>query len=320
MAVVIQRHWRKRQSIAFSAACATIRETRCRCCVCHDETTSVVLCPNGHPTCTGCDASIDDQSCPICRDNRAITCDTTVEYVARTLNMRFRCALCNHVVSSDDVEFHRGWCPAHEFECPCDGCNVVSRDMSKHIKESHGSLPRSNKHLLLVCRFSSNIVFMVDDIVVVASFNTERNGGMSELLSGHMNLHMRAYYPNPNVSPLNATVKQKRIVDVQNDTALETFHVGVVPPVLASRERIVVSTYVPHIVPRCILNKAIPLGNPPLRIVNGMDDLRRHCVYDIPLYTNPRRNNMHSNGMPVAIVELSFDRMHGERIGEVYSI
>ncbi len=186
------------------------------------------------------------------------------------------------------------------------------------MSESHAALPRSNKHTFLVCRYSSNAVFMVDDIVVVASFNTDRNG-VSELLRGHMNLHIRAYYPNPDVPPLNVTVDQKRIVDVRNGTALETFHLGLVSPVLASRERLVVSTYVPHIVPRCVLNTSVPLGSPPFRIENGMEDLRRHGVHDVPLHTTPMRR-FQSNGIPVAIVELTFYRVRGERIGEVYKI
>lgn len=180
-------------------------------------------------------------------------------------------------------------------------------------------LPTSRRHTLLVSRFSSNAVFMVDDIVVVATFNTDRTNGVSELLSGHMNLHMRAYYPDPDAAPLNAVVHQKRVLDVHRGTALETFHIGVVPPVLASRERLVVSTYVPHIIPRCLMNKGMQVGTPPLSVANGLDDLRRMGVCDLPFQSSRIRPAAH-NGMPVALVELCFDRLRDERIGEAYLI
>lgn len=319
MAVVIQRHWRRCQSIRHAAANVQLRESRCRCCVCHDETASVVLCENGHPTCTGCDACIEDQACPVCRQPREPTPDATVEFVGRVHGLRFRCATCNVSVHCRDVEFHRAWCARHQFECPVDGCHALTSDVHRHVVRTHPTILPSRAHTLLVGRFCSDAVLLVDDVVVVLSFHTDRSGSVSDLLSGSLNLYMRAFYPGPDARPLTALVSQKRVADVRAGTALETFRVDVVSPVLASRERLFHSAYVPHVVPRCVMNHGVAMGTPPLELKTPVVDLIRYGVHDAPVTTRPeRRRPVH--GIPVAIVEILFDRAARGSIGDAYEV
>jgi len=150
-----------------------------------------------------------------------------------------------------------------------------------------------------------------DDTVVVLTCTPEQ-------YASHTALCMRAYYASPNAPPLLATVTQRRVVDVWAHTFLERFHVGVVTPVLASRERVVLTPYAPHITPRCVLtNETTPvLGKPPLLLSDVPRDLQRYGIRDVPVPTRPQRLR-DLPGVPVAIVTVAFT-VDGGAIGELY--
>lgn len=321
MAVVIQRQWRRRQSARYCAALADVRDAMCRCCVCHDETTSVVSCINGHATCTGCDVCIDDPLCPLCRQPRHTVANETVCGVARHLRMGFKCTACNVTLSNEAVEFHRAWCRKHAFQCPVHDCRVTAANVLAHVKANHTvtDVSQHKKYTMLLSRHSSNVTLVVDDVVVVASFTQEVGGtALEQLMTTHLALHIKGYYANASARPLTVTVMQKRVSDVFSNTALETFQLGIVPPVIASRERVAVPTYTPRIVPRCVITTNVQdVGTVPVRL-RTCADLIHYGVCDVPVRRHPARSKQ-VVGIPAAIVELSFATAQHATIGAIYS-
>lgn len=317
-AALIQRRWCRYQNRCFTAAKSTLRE-RCRCCVCHDECVHVVVCANGHAVCAGCDAVMDVRACPLCRAPRGERVDATIPAMTTCMQLRMHCAQCDVYLPTEHIEFHRAWCPAFEFECPVEGCaeTVTAAAMCDHVTRHHRPY-RGAELTLAVSRFSSSVACVVDDHTVVVLTCTPEQYGGGETFASHAALHMRAYYASPRAPPLLATVTQRRVVDVWADTFLERFHVGVVTPVLASRERVVLTPYAPHVTPRCLLtNDPTPvLGKPPLLLSDVVRDLQRYGIRDIPVSTRPQRPR-DLPGVPVAIVTVAFT-VDGGAIGELY--
>ena len=314
---LIQSRWCRYQMRVFTKAKQDIRD-RCRCCVCHDECVDVMTCANGHSVCVGCDALIDGRACPLCRDVRGDRIDTTLATVASNMCLAMHCEQCGANIPSRDVEFHRAWCAAHPFQCPVEGCTafVHGCDMCQHVTSQHSPY-RGTRITMAISRFSSNAVCIVGGTTVVISCTPESRG---DTLALHTMMHIRAYYPSPECAPLLATVTQKRATDLSTDTFLERFHLGVVPPVIASRERLVLSPYSVAVTPRCIMtNETVSiLGRPPMWLPNPVDDVVRLGIRDIPIQTRPQRTR-EMNGVPVAIVTITFATdKDGSLIGDIY--
>ena len=315
---LIQSQWYRYQTRVFTKAKQEIR-TRCQCCVCHDECVAVMTCPNSHSVCVGCDALMDGRACPLCRDVVGDRIDTTLATMTSSMCIAMHCGQCGANIPPQDVEFHRAWCSAHPFQCPVEGCtaSIPGCDLCQHVA-SHHSPYRGTRITMAISRFSSNAVCIVGGATVVVSCTPEPRGGDAFAL--HTMLHIRAYYPSPECAPLLATVTQKRATDLSADTFLERFHLGVVPPVIASRERLVLSPYSVAITPRCVMtNETISiLGRPPVWLPSPVDDIVRLGIRDIPIQTRPQRTR-EMNGVPVAIVTITFATDQGESmIGDIY--
>jgi len=278
--------------------------------------------------------------------------DATVDILASTFALRMRCSECNQSVPASRIEFHRAWCCKHAFECPVNGCRQThtATDMERHVIACHSSslldpsppptraataatavtavtaatavtavtAATAATYTLLVSRFAPEVVVVVHDVVVVVSVNAFQVGEVPTV--GHLNLHMRAYYPSPEAPPVTATVSQFRVNDYACDTPLEIFNVGIVPPVIASRENMTVTPYIPHITPRCVMaaENVLTPSSASIYAIHGVDDLHRYGVRDIPVIMRPtRRAEVH--GIPVAIVRLHFERHASHAcVGTVY--
>lgn len=308
-ASLIQNRWFRYQSRRFTTAKVALRD-RCRCCVCHDECVHLVLCPNNHALCVGCDALTESQNCPLCREVRSDRMDSLLPSVTSSMRLMMHCPQCDVHLSSDRIEFHRAWCPMFAFECPIAGCtrSVCAKDLCEHVRTHHHPIGGS-RITFAISRFSSTIVCIVEGIVVVLTCTPE-HAHSSDIFSSTMSLHLRAYYPGPNAMPLLATVTQKRVVDVRADTFLERFHVGVVPPVLASRERLVHCPYAPRLTPRCLMTSFTPgTIDRPLWMPNPAQDVQTYGIRDIPTQMRSHRARDHS-GIPMALVTLTFTLDH----------
>ena len=169
---------------------------------------------------------------------------------------------------------------------------------------------------MIISRFSSTAVCVVGDVIVVVSCAPERSGGTNVQTI----MHLRAYYPSPNHAPLEATVTQKRVSDLHAGTFVELFRYGVVPPVLASRDRLVIAPCSVQVTTRCeMTNENIPvIGRPPVWLRDGVNDATKLGIRDIPLQTRPRRA-VSVTGAPVALVTISFTTDRKDvTIGDIY--
>lgn len=319
-ATIIQRQWCRRQSRRLAKVTAWIHEMSV-CCVCHDECATLVRCRNGHGCCSGCDASNDDRRCPICRELRAPHPDAILPMVTKIVPVHFKCSLCETYVPSTQCEKHRAWCPSFKFTCPCGTCTeTVTVATMKHHVLGHNvpflltSYDRESVFYMVITRYVSDTVLVVDDTTFVLS-NVQRRTHvhLSDIMSGQVSLHMRAYYPHPASHAWTSCIQQVRVTDVSTDSWIEEYRMGIVPPVIASRESVITSSYLPVIVPRCMMYDSAPvLGERPALVLE--DDgrvshaIRNHNVRDIPMMTKPHDRIDTTNGVPVAVLRIHLRR------------
>lgn len=245
-AFVVQHHWRVRASHQLQATRATLREL-CVCAVCRDECVRVVRCPNGHATCVGCTLSASDTRCPVCRDSRALNLDSMVATALEACGARLKCATCGQHSAVAHHERHRAWCAAHRFVCPWATCMqcVAARDMSTHVL-GHGNVPRlvrqldGTYHLLLATTPRTNDAWLVcvGNATVVLTNATPRRLVAAE----HNLVHIgaRCYYAGPDASVVRLVMRQLLVSQcADRDHYTEEHRIGVVPPMIASREAIV---------------------------------------------------------------------------------
>ena len=333
---LIQARWNRVQSRRHARLCGAMRE-RLRCVVCYDETPDLVMCPNGHGCCVGCDLGTEGNACPMCRDPRGARVDETQSWFATRTGLALRCGTCTASVRAADCERHRAWCPAHKFVCPHPRCGetMALPDLRRHLLTRHEPaviVPQdaSGRYvvLLLAPRYVSEAVLHVDDSVVMVGTRTMYRSytNASELVNGQMSVTVRCYYPSDTSRAWRAVVRQRQVADGEREDAwLEEFHVGVVAPVLASREHVTTVPYAPLIVPRCIMSEdafEAPNSRDAPVIVTERRRLREafrdHSVRDLPRLTRPHVPPTLA-GMPVAILEVLLTRDPVLRIGDLYN-
>lgn len=331
---LVQRRWFRRQSKRHTAALTFLRQMS-ECAICGDECVDMVRCANGHGCCTGCDASKDGRTCPLCREPQIQVIDGLVPMVMRNCALRLRCVQCGVCVPSEERERHRAWCPAYTFACPIAGCTHACRasTMARHVHMHRGehvhTVERDGRITLVVSRFVEDVVLLLSDgergnhkeTAVVLSFG-RRSVGAADMLLGQMTLCMRAYYTDCDAPAWHASVRQMRVQDCLAGTWMEEHRVGIVPPAIAARETLVLSNYAPIISPRCIL--CHESGGGSVRVCNvvsnGRDvakSLRQIGVRDVPLVTKPYMQPDLA-GIPVAILQFHFVRDTSVAIGDVY--
>lgn len=296
----IQTLWRARASQRLSRAMVQIREM-CKCVVCDDECVKIVRCTNGHSCCVGCVLGAADSRCPICRETRVtMTPDALVADVLHACETRMRCNSCNIMFRSADCERHRAWCPAHQFVCPCSMCTqcIPASKMAAHVVQNHDDVSsltafsNGSFHLVFTAGLGrDNIVFAVNDVTVVIGTCGSRASRLSPD-PAMIGLSLRAYYPTSTSPSLVATLHQMRVSDCNVvDSWCDAHRYGVIPPMIASRETVVlapqsasvvprVMTFDPYEVPRLILPDHKPGVTPGL-----MKRVRDSGLRDVPLMT-----------------------------------
>lgn len=278
-ATLIQQSWRSVASERFSHVASLLRDMT-KCIVCQDECVQIVRCSNGHGVCVGCVLSTLDSRCPACRETRPFAVDTATASILGACKSKLRCGTCNMMTSVDGCEHHRAWCPGHKFVCPWSNCShtVRARDMATHVTMHPNVFELSplgdgDYHLLtLFSRVGEHAICTLDREVTVAISTTATHRRMSSglLPEGPQSLQVqiRAYYPNPNAPAVTAVVRQIQLIDCEFDTYSESWveehRLGVVPPVIASRESVMVGSQGPVMTSRTWLKDTFVGDGPTL--------------------------------------------------------
>ena len=155
-----------------------------------------------------CVLGTNDARCRVCREPQATVIETFVPTLMKTGGCFTRCNTCMKLISSNDCERHRAWCPGHHFLCPCTSCNrcFTASQLARHVTE-HVQVPKLVKkddgayHIVMgLCRVGDTLVMTAGDTTVVftnTSMPPRRITSLHELLfsaSSVVNLTFRAYY------------------------------------------------------------------------------------------------------------------------------
>tara|TARA_B110001450_G_scaffold61192_1_gene57978 strand:+ start:1344 stop:2360 length:1017 start_codon:yes stop_codon:yes gene_type:complete len=327
----IQRGWRRIASQRASRLLQHLREL-CVCSVCHDECVRLLRCSSNHPLCVGCALLSSDPRCPLCREPRlpsSFVVDSTVPALLEAANVKLKCNTCGKMSDSRDCEHHRAWCRSHTFLCPCQACThcATGSTLSQHVL-THQEVARVLPPHRIVCvvgRTMEALVLMVHDTTVVMKVSGHRRilHVNREFVPSapQLQLAFRAYYTSPDAPPIRVTVRQKRVCDCEDDDEwLEEQRVGTIPPVMATRENVWVTTHMPSITPRSVLFEG---GNrddsaffqPPYEGLQSQ--LHRMGLRDFPSVTSPFPMQMEPF-LHAALLELRFEVDSRTRIGSVY--
>ena len=187
--------------------------------------------------------------------------------MALEAKLRLSCELCGVALDAASCEQHRAWCPSHRFVCPCAGCNsmLLARELAAHVK-GHADTHRLERradgsyHLVVgaVRAGGDTVVMLVGDAVVMLTTVPHRRAVpnyVTGLEWGLLTVQLHAYYASGEAAPIVATVRQLRVGDCDTPGAwIEEHRMGVVSPMIASRESIVVSHAGPVFAPRSTLS------------------------------------------------------------------
>lgn len=278
--------------------------------------------------------STSDTRCPLCRSPRQPVPDVAFEALAKTSGVTFRCNTCQTSVAAAECEYHRAWCAAHRFVCPCTACTtcVTARDMVAHVRTHDGTLRLTQRvdgtHHAVVALArggGDSCVFCLDRAVVVLTNTGGRYTHPPWVTPSTFSLQLRAYYDSADAPAVLATIRQLRVLDCDSSNNwVEEHRYGVVSPMLASQEHVIVAHNGPVLTPRCVLTDALPLDAPvfafpdvpPGKVLSTM--VRRHGLRDLPLpsYTETMRSEAST---PACIVHLVL-RYDVDGIGETWPI
>ncbi len=314
-AIVVQRQWRRHMVRMMMHIRAWSREMT-RCAVCHDECVTLFRCDNGHGCCVGCDASIADQRCPLCREPRHANADDTLRTLLFATRARHLCTACNILVDTRDCERHRAWCPSHAFACPVGSCQhaCAASQLARHVRQ-HELVARDiapGEFVLVANRYSEDAILIVDADVIVVSTAARTHNTLNDIVSGGIRLGIRCYYGDPTAGAWACTVRQIQVSTSQLASHhLEEYRLGVVPPMIASRENVIVAPYTPHIIPQCIDTSPGGLRTPLVLAETGRDLVRRlttHGIRDVPWVTKPTKD-ITLGGPPACVLRVRLERL-----------
>lgn len=194
--------------------------------------------------------------------------------------------------------------------------------MAQHVCH-HGGVMRvcaTRDFVMVGTRFSEETVLVVEDDVVVITMSARNNDSLSNIVAGGILFGIRCYYRGPDVGALTCTVRQIQVLTSHTDDQyVEEYHMGVVPAMIASRERILVAPYTPHIVPRCVDTSPTGLQTPLVLTDTGRDLTRRLANYgirDVPWVTKPVKE-ITLGGPPTCVLRVRFTRVETP-VGSVF--
>lgn len=331
-ALLIQVFWRAQRCRRACDTTRTLREL-CTCAVCNDECARIVRCPKGHGCCMGCNMSMTDPRCPICREPRGTTTDPTLPLLLRVNRFPLRCNTCRKQVYEHECELHRAWCPAHLFLCPWANCQKCfpAHELAEHIQhhtnvhclqrelDSMNPMGGYEYHaVLLLTRTSEQIIFCVEDTTVVLQVAVRRvitaGGGFAHApLLFHMNA--RAYYASSASPALKTRVRQLPVhACADGSEHVEEHCMDIVPPMLASSESIVLGSIGGWMSARSILQDGQLEPNMLVLLRNGRPSpgvnvqVRQLGIKDAPRLPPQSREEV-EGGTMAAIVHISFRTM-----------
>jgi len=323
-AIVVQQAWR-RHMVHMMMHIRAWSRTMSRCVVCDDECATLFRCANGHGCCVGCDASIADQRCPVCRDPRHSNVDQTLTTLLVATRARHLCTACNIYVDTHRIEHHRAWCSSHLFTCPVSSCQQTIRasELAQHVCH-HNNVTRvepCREFVIVANRFSEDTVIVVEDDVIVVSTTPLNTNSLNDILSGGIAFGIRCYYRDSSVGVWSCRVRQVQTsTSNDNDRYMEEYHVGVVPAMIASREHIVVAPYTPHMMPRCVDTSSSGLRSPLVLKETGRELTRRlanHGIRDVPWVTKPTKE-VALGGPPTCVMRVRLTRLESSSVGSVF--
>ena len=322
-AIVVQRAWRNYMMRMMMHIRAWSRRAS-RCVVCDEECATLFRCVNGHGCCLGCDASITDQRCPVCRDPRHTNVDKTFTTLLIATRARHHCAACNIYVDTRQCEHHRAWCPSHKFMCPIASCRQTIRAsaLAQHVchHETATRVDPFREFVIVANRFSEDSVLVVGDDVIVVSTTPGNNMFVNDIVSGEIRFGIRCFYHDESVGTWTCTVRQVQVSTASNnDLCIEEYHIGTVSAMIASRERVVVAPYTPHMVPRCVQTSPSGSRSPLIFTETGTDLTRRlinHGIRDVPWITKPTKDVM-PMGPPTCVMRVRLTRSETP-VGQVF--
>ena len=335
----VQRAWRACAARRLVAAGGALRALA-TCAVCQDECVRLVRCANGHGCCVGCALCASDMRCPLCREPRPLVAERVLADTMAACGLRLRCASCGVSSAIADVEAHRAWCPAHRYVCPHAACAqcVSAGAMAAHVAAHHSDgVPRllraadGARHVVAAFALrlaSDSLVLEVGGAVVVVRTWPKYLSALalSEAGPPALQLAARAYYPAPTARALCLTVRLLRVVGCETPEAFcEEHRLGVVPPMLASRESCVMCNVAATLVPRTVYapppqHPRLPDVNPfcvvPARPGAGLAARARHAgLRDLPAVQLPLAP---ATATPVAFVHLALREDVRVAIGDLY--
>lgn len=322
-AIVVQRAWRRHMVQMMMHIRAWSRRMS-RCVVCDDECATLFRCTNGHGCCVGCDASITDQRCPVCREPRHSNVDQTLTTLLVATRARHLCSACKLYVDTHKCEHHRAWCPSHAFTCPVTSCQQLIRasELAQHVCH-HNNVTRVDpfdEFVIVANRYSEDTILVVDNDVIVVSTTTRNNNSLNDIISGGILFGIRCYYRDSSVGVWSCRVRQVQTsTSNDNDRYIEEYHVGVVPAMIASRERIVVAPYTPHIMPRCVDTSSSGLRSTLVLTETGRELTQRlanHGIRDVPWVTKPVKE-VTLGGPPTCVMRVRLTRLKAQ-VGSVF--
>ena len=321
----IQRRWRLYTSSMAAQLRNALRDMTV-CVVCGDECVRVVRCAKGHSTCAGCNLSMNDNRCAICRDVRGTTVDTMLPLVLEAARCKLRCQTCYRLSTPAQCELHRAWCEGYRFLCPWHTCQrcVPAAEMASHV-EHHANVHRLQRqsdggyHAILgFTRVGEQFIFCIGDATVVLHSTTRR---VSNAPSPHP-LHAlstilfhivgRAYYPTTSHPAILTELTQLRATTTEKDAFLDRHHLGPLPPMLASSETVVIGGLGAWVAPRCIQMEPHHEEGSPIVLPNSMPSttdvglhVRSNGILDAPTTAATQEHPMGVGA--VALIHVRFE-------------
>lgn len=191
---------------------------------------------------------------------------------------------------------------------------VRASELARHACH-HNNVTRvhpSHEFVIVANRFSEDTVLVVEDDVLVVSTTPRNNDSLNDIISGGIIFSIRCYYRDSGVGVWSCRVRQI-LTSTAHDVAryVEEYHVGAVPAMIASRERIIVAPYTPHMMPRCVDTSSSGLRSSLVLTETGGDLTRRltnHGIRDVPWITKPVKD-VTLGGPPTCVLRVCVTRL-----------
>jgi len=213
-------------------------EAKLTCCICTDVYESFTRCKNGHGVCDFCFEFMNDNTCPMCRNNLCDTPESLTFKIATELNLKTPCCMCHKKFNISNIEKHRNWCNENMFICPSkDVCNkrFKMRDLYDHLKHHERNIIflKDNVDTIATYLFSNenNILICLEKTRhIISVFWTLVRTDMGIPLIG---ICARCYYPSKSSKSVHLKIESHNIL---SGSITETFLLENLDPVLFCKE------------------------------------------------------------------------------------